>query len=106
MTPAVWTSAELTCAGVQAGWHCRSSAAPPAMCGAAMIVPLRLKYGGESVATEPQIRAAGRPTNNVLPGSASDSMPTPGATTSGFCARSIRLGPSELNGATESSRRS
>ncbi len=95
-----------TTAGVSTGLAWTINATVADTTGAAMLVPLRLKYGGELVATEPQIRAAGRPTNNVLPGSASDSMPTPGATTSGFCARSIRLGPSELNGATESSRRS
>ena len=35
----VSASADLTCAGVQVGWRCRSSAAAPATCGAAMLVP-------------------------------------------------------------------
>ena len=71
-----------------------------------MLVPLRLRYGCAAVAGVPHSRAAGRVTNSVLPTSASDSVPTPGATRSGFWTRSIRLGPSELNAATESSRRS
>jgi hypothetical protein len=41
--------------------------------------------------------------NKVLPASAVDSMPTPGARRSGFATRSIALGPIELKGATESS---
>ena len=36
---AVVISADLTCAGVQLGCSCRSSAAEPATCGAAMLVP-------------------------------------------------------------------
>ena len=36
---AVVTSADFTCATVQLGWRCRSSAAAPATCGAAMLVP-------------------------------------------------------------------
>src|SRR5205085_7483186 len=35
----VVTSADLICAGVHVGWRCFRSAAPPATCGAAMLVP-------------------------------------------------------------------
>ena len=54
----------------------------------------------------PHSRAAGLVTKSVLPASASDSIPTPGATRSGLALKSIALGPRELNAATVSSRRS
>ena len=82
------------------------SATVAAATGAAMLVPRRLRYGCVAVGTVPHKRASGLAANSVLPGSASDSMPTPGATRSGFCTWSIALGPIELNGATVSSRRS
>ena len=35
------SSADLICAAVQAGWRCFRSAAAPATCGDAMLVPLQ-----------------------------------------------------------------
>src|SRR5712692_9657574 len=43
--PAVDISADLTCFGVQLGCRCRSSAAEPAMCGVAMLVPSNTANG-------------------------------------------------------------
>ena len=78
----VSASADFTCAGVHVGWRWRSSATPPATCGAAMLVP-------ESVAYE-------------SPGAA-EKIETPGALTSGFRRSESGVGPLEENEATTSS---
>ena len=44
---AVVISADLICAGVQLGWSCLSSAAEPATCGVAMLVPETCAEAGE-----------------------------------------------------------
>src|SRR5215211_5388729 len=45
-TKSAWlTSADLTCAGDQSLCSCRSTAAPPAMCGVAIEVPLKNAHG-------------------------------------------------------------
>ena len=44
---AEFTRADFTCAGDQPGWSCRRSAAEPATCGVAMLVPWKkAKHGG------------------------------------------------------------
>src|SRR5512144_1061267 len=63
-------------------------------------------YGGDAVETVPPSSANGRAFASVLFGALSDSIPTPGATRSGFAAWSIAVGPRELNGAITSSDRS
>ena len=49
-----------------------------------MLVPLSDRYGSVAVCTVPQSRIGGLVSKSVLPASASDSMPTPGATRSGL----------------------
>ena len=68
----VATSADLTCSTVQPGCRARSSAAPPATCGAAMLVPERVPK---------------------LPPGWAESTSTPGAVTSGLSARPSGVGP-------------
>lgn len=68
---AVTVRAALTCSGVQSGWRCRSSAAAPATCGAAMLVP------------EESPHPPGR----------DDRIDVPGATTSGLRRSEIGVGP-------------
>src|SRR4051812_17541681 len=70
-----------------------------------MLVPLKLRYGCETVSTVPHRRVVGCVAKSRLDESASDSMPTPGATISGFAERSMNPGPRELNAATVSSLR-
>jgi hypothetical protein len=70
---AVPTSAALTCSGVQFGWRWSSSAAPPATCGEAMLVP-------ENVAQVPGTE---------------ERMRTPGAATSGLSRSEIGVGPAD-----------
>src|SRR2546423_9281375 len=71
-----------------------------------MLVPLRLRYGRDGVETVPLSRYAASDVYMALLGALSDSMPTPGATRSGFAARSMSVGPRELNAAMVSSERS
>src|SRR5687767_10636943 len=82
------------------------SAMVPLTTGAAMLVPLSERYGSAGVGTVPQSRISGLVFHSVLPASAIDSIPTPGATRSGLAWKSIALGPRELKGATMSSDRS
>jgi hypothetical protein len=49
-----------------------------------MLVPLIERYGSVAVGTVPHSRISGLLLKSVLPASVSDSMPTPGATMSGF----------------------
>src|SRR5439155_14439 len=71
-----------------------------------MLVPLRLRYGCSGTATVPLSRYGDIETYIELAGVTSDSMPTPGATRSGFARRSTAVGPRELNAAMVSSLRS
>src|SRR5690349_7533059 len=77
----------------------------PVTSGEAMLVPLSARYGSVAVAMLPHGRAPAFVRYSVVVGSVSDSMSTPGATTSGFAVKSIALGPRELNAATASSAR-
>ena len=77
--PAVDTSADLTCCGVHAGWSWRSSAAAPATCGAAMLVPSKTANG------EPPVNS-GKVDERICP---------PGAETSGLSRCSNAVGPPE-----------
>ena len=79
----VRTSADFTCAGVQSGWRWRRSAAAPATCGAAMLVPLN------------DVQVPSR-------GGTEDVMSTPGALTSGFSSSEIGVGPPLEKSATTS----
>ena len=72
------TSADLSCATVHAGWRWRRSAAAPATCGAAMLVP-------ESSAQPPP--------------ETDESTSTPGAATSGLSRSEIVVGPTDENSA-------
>src|SRR6266516_4094767 len=92
--------------GVSVGLACSINATVPVTTGAAMLVPLRLRYGRYGVGTVPLRRYAGIELYKKLSGALSDSMPTPGATRSGLAARSIRVGPRELKLAIVSSARS
>ena len=83
--------------GVSAGFACSISAIVPLTTGEAMLVPLSDRYGSFAVGTVPHSRISGLVLKSVLPASASDSMPTPGATRSGLAWKSIAVGPRELN---------
>ena len=78
----VCTSADLICAGVHVGCRSFSSAAAPATCGEAMLVPSQLAQSW-SDGTDERIA-------------------TPGAETSGFIPSEIVVGPPEENPATTS----
>ena len=69
----VCTSADFTWATVQPGWRCTSSAAAPATCGEAMLVPEEA----------------------VQPLGTEERTSTPGAETSGFSRSEIAVGPTE-----------
>ena len=75
----VSASADFTCAGVQVGCRCSSSATAPATCGAAMLVPDSVVYWA--------------------PGAAERTF-TPGALTSGFSCSESGVGPLDENHAT------
>src|SRR5215203_2525068 len=79
---AVLTIAERTCSAVQAGWSARTTAAAPARCGVAMLVPPRKPKQGGAL--------------HVQAGWAL-STSAPGATTSGLISRSPCVGPWLLN---------
>src|SRR4029079_11457346 len=72
--PPVETSADLTCATVQPGCRCSSSAAAPATCGEAMLVPSSNAHEPSWAGTE-------------------ERMLTPGAVTSGLSASETGVGP-------------
>jgi hypothetical protein len=76
----VETSADCTWATVQPGWRCRNTAAAPATCGEAMLVPSRKRHVPSRRGTEERI-------------------PTPGAVTSGFSFSEKGAGPPDENGA-------
>src|ERR1043166_5535877 len=78
----------------------------PLTTGVAMLVPLRLRYGRYEVGIVPGSREDAIDVYIALAGSLRDSMPTPGATRSGFADASMAPGPRELNTATVSSLRS
>src|SRR5262249_8916488 len=79
----VCTSADLTCATVQSGCRSLSSAAAPATCGAAMLVPLRSPHGPPSFDGSDEITS------------------TPGAATSGFISSESGVGPADEKSAIE-----
>ena len=87
--PAGWTgspvdsSADLICSTVQVGCRCLSTAAAPATCGVAMLVPLQLC------------------SDHWLRGS-DERRSTPGAVTSGFSSSEIGVGPPEEKSAISS----
>src|SRR5436853_2275739 len=95
-----------TAFGVSAGLAWSMSATVPATTGAAMLVPLRLRYGRYGVATVPLNRYADIVLYRRLSGALSDSIPTPGAMRSGLAARSAAVGPRELKRGIVSSARS
>ena len=74
----------MTAFGVSDGFACSMSATVPVTTGADMLVPLRLRYGRYEVGTVPFNRYAPSAPYIQLLGLLSDSMPTPGATRSGF----------------------
>src|SRR5262245_49913591 len=92
--------------GVSDGLASSISAIAAVTTGADMLVPVRRRYGSELVGVVPHKRAAGFEANSALVASVVDSMPTPGATRSGFAVLLIAAGPRELNPATMSSLRS
>src|SRR5438552_396361 len=69
-----------------------------------MLVPLRVRYLGRRFLprTMEEVFVAA----NVLPNDKSETVPAPGATRSGFAAKSIAVGPDELKFAIWSSPRS
>ena len=79
----VRTSADFTCATVQSGWRCFRSAAAPATCGAAMLVPLNDAHGPSRAGTD-------------------ERMPTPGALDVGLQLERDGVGPPHENDATAS----
>src|SRR5215212_10000801 len=70
-----------------------------------MLVPLSDRYGLAPRPSEPSTRYSALAKYNELPAAASDTVPVPGATRSGFAAKSIHVGPAELYGAISSSAR-
>ena len=87
----------LTRFGVSFGFACSISATVPATTGDAMLVPVRLRYGLVAVRhhTVEHVGRLGLSTTGC-PETASDTMPVPVATTSGFAAKSTAVGPREL----------
>src|SRR5918911_1824041 len=94
-----------TAFGVSLGFACSISATVPDTTGAAMLVPLRLRYGSDAVDTVPATRYAAFVASRVLPAASIETIPVPGATRSGFAAQSRYVGPRELKLATTSSPR-
>src|SRR4029450_3508899 len=93
----------LTMFGVRDGFACSINATVPATTGDAMLVPVRLRYGFSPHSSEPVRRYAAFVTYIVLNGSDSETTPVPGATRSGFAAKSMNVGPRELYPAITSS---
>src|SRR3954466_7680033 len=98
-TCVVYCRIALTALRVSDGFACSINATVPLTTGVAMLVPLRLRYGRKDVETVPVRRNGASVEYITLAGSLSDSMPTPGATRSGFADPSIAVGPRELNAA-------
>ena len=78
----VCTSADVIWSTVQPGWRWRSSAAPPATCGEAMLVPLNDAHVPSRSGTDERIDA-------------------PGAETAGFMRNDTADGPEDENDAIE-----
>src|SRR3954447_5854214 len=93
-------SAILTCAGEREGYAFSNSAAPPVTTGAAMLVPLRRRYAFVAL---PATCHCGYVVLRYDLLDSSETMRVPGASRSGLTARSYRVGPRELYGATVSS---
>ena len=85
-----------TAFGVRLGFASSISATTPATTGDAMLVPVRLRYGCDAVATDPASNDPGWVRLKWLPALASETVPVPGATRSGFAPKSIYVGPREL----------
>src|SRR3954463_4839152 len=94
---AVYSMIAFTRLGVSFGLACIINATVPVTIGAAMLVPVRLRYGFLGVRNEPLSSIVGLSRYSTLPGAASEAMPTPVATTSGLAAKSLAVGPRELN---------
>ena len=88
----------LTMFGVSFGFAWSISATVPETIGEAMLVPVRLRYGflPSSDHSDPLSRYCALVVKKRLPGADSETMPVPGATTSGFAMKSIAVGPREL----------
>src|SRR5690349_17163309 len=89
--------------GVSFGFACIIRATVPATTGAAMLVPVRLRYGRAVKLSNPPSRYADLVVYSVLPGADRDAIPTPVASTSGFARKSVAVGPRELKSAYLSS---
>ena len=68
----------------------------PLTTGAAMLVPLNARYGLFPDGLTVLLISASGLLYIVLPGTASDNVPVPGATRSGFALQSRNVGPCEL----------
>jgi hypothetical protein len=77
--PVVDISADLICSAVHVGWSWTSSAAAPATCGVAMLVPSKTANG------EPPVNS----------GSVEERICPPGAVTSGFSRSRKAVSPAE-----------
>src|SRR5262245_15533029 len=95
----------LTAFGVSDGLAWSIRATVPDTTGAAMLVPVRLRYGLCADGIDPASRYGASVVYSVLPNAAVETTPVPGATTSGFAIRSVIVGPRELYGAIVSSLR-
>jgi hypothetical protein len=82
----VYCRIAFTALGVSEGFAWSISAIVPVTTGAAMLVPLKLRYGRYEVDTVPFSRYGDFAVYIQLAGLLSDSMPTPGATRSGLAA--------------------
>src|SRR5580704_17470096 len=91
--------------GVRFGFAWSISATVPVTTGVAMLVPVRLRYGMKPSEGVSGKRNAASVLARVLPGAASDTVPTPGATRSGLAPKSMYVGPDELKAAIVSSAR-
>ena len=85
----------LTALGVSAGLACNIRATTPLTTGAAMLVPLSVRYG-YAPPLVPATRSSGLRNASALPSSLSETMRVPGATRSGLAAKSKAVGPREL----------
>src|SRR5437867_13127336 len=92
-------SATFTWPGVMSGLGSSNRATPPLTTALAMLVPVRRKY---AFFPEPAMCHWGYFFERYDPDASSATSLVPGATTSGFTARSYLVGPFELYGATVS----
>ena len=91
--------------GVRFGLACSISATVPVTTGAAMLVPLSARYGFEPSAERAVEQRRTFVDVEGAAGTASETVPTPGATRSGFASKSTAVGPDELKSAISSSLR-